>query len=71
VGAGQPWSSKNFVVTERLKGQFRVQAYNIGNTPHFANPDSELSQGPSQFGHITSTFPFTYRQLELGLRFTF
>jgi Carboxypeptidase regulatory-like domain len=62
---------KNLAVTERLNAQFRAQAYNITNTPHFANPNGDLSQGPNQFGHITSTIPFTYRQVELGLRFTF
>jgi hypothetical protein len=50
---------KNFAVTERIKGQFRVQAYTLTNTPHFANPNTDLSQGPNQFGHITSTIPFT------------
>jgi hypothetical protein len=62
---------KNLAVTERLNAQFRAQAYNITNTPHFANPNGDLSQGPNQFGHVTSTIPFTYRQVELGLRFTF
>ena len=62
---------KNFAVTEKIKGQFRVQAYNLTNTLHFANPNTDLSQGPNQFGHITSTIPFTYRQMELGVRFTF
>jgi hypothetical protein len=62
---------KNFAVTEKIKGQLRAQAYNLTNTPHFANPNSDLSRGPNQFGHITSTIPFTYRQMELGLRFTF
>lgn len=60
---------KSFAVTERVKGQFRFQAYNLTNTPHFANPNSYLTRG--QFGQITSTIPFTYRQMELGLRFTF
>jgi Carboxypeptidase regulatory-like domain/TonB dependent receptor len=62
---------KNFSITEKLKAQFRAQAYNLTNTPHFANPNTDLSQGPNQFGHINSTIPFTYRQMELGLRFTF
>jgi Carboxypeptidase regulatory-like domain/TonB dependent receptor len=60
---------KNFPITERIKGQFRGQAYNLTNTPHFANPNSDLTG--NGFGEITSTIPFTYRQLELGLRFTF
>lgn len=62
---------KNFSVTEKIKMQLRGQAYNLTNTPHFANPNTDLSQGPNQFGHITSTIPFTYRQIEIGLRFTF
>lgn len=60
---------KNFSVTERVKGQFRAQVYNLSNTPHFANPNAILGGGG--FGNITSTIPFTFRQMELGLRFTF
>jgi hypothetical protein len=41
----------------------------LTNTPHFANPNSDLSQG--NFGQITSTVPFTFRQVELGVRVTF
>jgi hypothetical protein len=33
--------------------QFRVDAFNLSNTPHFANPSTDLSQG--QFGSITQT----------------
>jgi Carboxypeptidase regulatory-like domain/TonB dependent receptor len=62
---------KNFAVTEQVKVQFRAQVYNLTNTPHFANPNSDLSQGASNFGRITSTQPFSYRQMELGLRVTF
>jgi hypothetical protein len=60
---------KNFAITEVLKGQFRLQAYNLTNTPHFANPDSDLSHGT--FGQINSVQPYSWRQVELGLRFTF
>jgi hypothetical protein len=60
---------KNFPVTERIRGQFRAQVYNITNTPHFANPNSDVTGGG--FGQIQSTIPFTFRQMELGLRFTF
>jgi len=60
---------KNFSVTERIRGQFRAQVYNLTNTPHFANPNSDLTGGG--FGQIQSTIPFTFRQMELGLRFTF
>jgi hypothetical protein len=60
---------KIFSITQRTKMEFRFQAYNATNTPHFANPNSDLSQGT--FGTITSTLPFSYRQCELGLRSTF
>ena len=62
---------KNFAVTETIKTQLRLQAYNVTNTPHFANPEANLSRGPAQFGRINSTVPFSYRQVELGLRITF
>lgn len=34
--------------------QIRIEAFNLANTPHFANPNTDLSQG--QFGTITQTF---------------
>jgi outer membrane receptor protein involved in Fe transport len=60
---------KNFVITETSRLEARVQAYNLTNTPHFQNPNANLSEG--NFGVITQTLPFSYRQVELGLRFTF
>jgi hypothetical protein len=83
---------KNFRVTERIKGEFRFQAYNLTNTPHFANPNGNLGNyttgcaagvtscpgsavltfNPNaQFGLINNIQPFSWRQMELGLRFTF
>jgi len=62
---------KGFSFTETIKAQFRVQAYNLTNTPYFQNPNADLSQGASNFGRITSTIPNTFRQIELGLRVTF
>ena len=60
---------KNFNITESSKLEVRFQAYNATNTPHFDNPNGDLSQG--NFGKITSTLPYSYRQCELGLRLTF
>jgi Carboxypeptidase regulatory-like domain/TonB dependent receptor len=62
---------KNVAFTERLKAQFRVQAYNLTNTPHFSNPDGDLSQGAGVFGAITGVQTNSWRQVELGLRLTF
>jgi hypothetical protein len=60
---------KNLQLNERFRMELRAQAYNLTNTPHFANPNANLSEG--NFGVITSTVPFSFRQVELGLRVTF
>jgi hypothetical protein len=61
---------KNFAVTERVRGQFRVQAYNLTNTPHFSNPyDTNINDG--HIGAINSVLTNSWRQVELALRFTF
>jgi len=61
--------AKKFSVTERTNVEFRAQAYNLTNTPHFGNPNADLSQG--NFGKVTTTLPFSYRQMELALRVNF
>ena len=37
-------------ITERVDVQFRGEAFNISNTPHFANPNADVSSG--NFGLI-------------------
>jgi hypothetical protein len=59
---------KSFAVTEKVKGQFRLEALNAFNTPLFASPNTNFSS--STFGHITSQSNFA-RQLELAMRFQF
>jgi hypothetical protein len=58
---------------ERLTMQARVEAMNLTNTPHFANPNSNISTGG--FGTITSTSAISRindeRYMRFGLKFTF
>jgi len=44
---------KQFSLSERTAAQFRVEAFNVTNTPHFAGPNTDMSQG--DFGTITGT----------------
>ena len=61
---------KNVAVTERFRLQFRVQAYNLTNTPHFSNPfDPNLKDG--HIGQINSVLTYSWRQVELAMRLTF
>jgi hypothetical protein len=45
---------RNFKITERLGFQFRAEAFSLTNTPHFANPNANVSNA-ANFGIITST----------------
>ena len=66
---------KNFLVTERATVQFRVEAFNISNTPNFfiANNNSSNQQfGNSNFGTITATDPnYTPREYQFVLKVLF
>ena len=44
---------RNFPITERVKFQFRVNAFAVTNTPNFGNPQTNMSN--SNFGVITAT----------------
>jgi hypothetical protein len=43
---------RNFKITEFLTFQFEADSFSLTNTPHFANPDSNLTD--STFGIVTS-----------------
>lgn len=73
---------KNFHVNDRVNVSFRVQFYNITNTPHFGQPVANIGSyfnnggvlgfnPTADFGQITSVLPNSNREGELGLRVTF
>jgi hypothetical protein len=66
---------KNFPVTERVNLQFRVESFNISNTPNFfiANNNSgNQSFGNASFGTISATDPnYTPRQYQFVLKVQF
>ncbi len=59
--------AKRIVVSSRVKGEFRVDIFNVTNTPHFSNPNGTL--GNANFGQITGASG--ERSMRFGLRFTF
>lgn len=63
---------RNFKLTEKLRSEFRVEGFNISNTPHFANPNGSYTS--SNFGKITGLSSRGYgdpRLFRFGIRFTF
>ncbi len=77
---------REFSLRERYRLQFRAEAFNFSNTPHFANPGgnvSNLSLNPNGtvrslggFSEITNTISlgregYDERQFRFGLRLSF
>ena len=60
--------SKFFAVTERVKVQFRAEAYNLSNSPYFANPNTTFGAGT--FGRVTAVGN-TPRQVQMALKLAF
>ena len=46
---------RDFKITERVKLQFRAEAFSVTNTPHLANPGTVWTPGSTTFGVISST----------------
>jgi hypothetical protein len=77
VGVARAPGYKNFdfVVSKRINaggaryGEFRIEAFNLTNTPSFGPPARDIN-APNTFGTITSTTS-TARTVELVLKFYF
>jgi hypothetical protein len=62
--------SKGFSITEKMKFQLRVEAFNVLNNMNWNNPNMTVTS--SQFGQSTDIFPNDFgRRLQLGLRLEF
>lgn len=48
---------KQTQIFERLNMEFRADAFNLTNTPHFGFPDTNLADLATTFGKITSVLP--------------
>jgi len=75
---------RDFQIWERLSMQFRAEGFNISNTPHFANPNANVSSATiangivgssSSYSQITAVNPLgrllDARYFRFGVRFTF
>jgi len=58
---------KTFDITESMKTEFRAEAFNVTNTPHFGNPNGSF--GAAAFGTITTAFDPRVFELVLKVRF--
>ena len=68
--------SKVTAITERLRTELRIEAFDLFNHPNFGNPNLTATPGSTAFGVITSTrFPTgdsgSSRQLQFAVRLEF
>jgi hypothetical protein len=59
---------RKFPITERFNLEFRAEAFNLTNTPHFLTPGSNINSG--NFMRVTGAQQ-DQRQLRFGLRLEF
>jgi len=62
---------KSFMVTERVRVQFRSEWLNMANTPRFAVGSIGNTQGSGNYGRLSATLPGTARNVQFALRVMF
>ncbi|MGA8111931.1 MAG: hypothetical protein WB974_20985 [Acidobacteriaceae bacterium] len=60
---------KNIQFTERYILELHGDAFNVTNTPQFANPDGNLTD--ANYGKVTGTQLDSQREIQLAARFVF
>jgi len=60
---------KNLALTGSTRLQLRFEAFNVTNTPSFANPNSAF--GTAGFGSVTSTGNAIQRQVQIAAKLLF
>ncbi len=62
---------KRIPVSDRISFEFRAEAFNVTNTPNFANPSLLNFLDTTSFGRVTATrdSPNDPRELQFGLKF--
>jgi hypothetical protein len=60
---------KFFPITERIRMEFRAEAFNIGNTPQYSTPNNNRQD--AVFGQVTSTQAGSERHVQFELRLRF
>ena len=65
--------AKDFKITEKVKVQFRTEAFNILNNIQWGSPNTDLGNTNTLngFGTIRGTAPYSNRQIQFGLRLEF
>jgi hypothetical protein len=52
-----------------VRGEFRIDAFNVTNSPHFENPERVL--GNANFGRVTAVIANNERLIRFGMKVTF
>lgn len=61
--------AKALPLSRGVRGELRIEGFNVLNTPHWDNPEGSL--GNAAFGQIVSVVPFSERVVRFGFRLTF